>query len=104
MRCAVILPTLNVVPFGQRRVREIRRLASIRFYRLEQFANFDMAGKAITPPPPTATPEKITVTATVQYAFKFSALRLPLKVCVPPITVVTRRYHSLTPASHQDGV
>lgn len=55
-------------------VQQLGGVANLEFDSLEQFANSDkgMAGKALPPPPPppTATPEKITVTATVQCAFR----------------------------------
>jgi len=55
-------------------VQHLGGVANLEFDRLEQFANLDkgLAGKALPPPPPppVATPEKITVTATVQCAFQ----------------------------------
>ena len=55
-------------------VQQLGGVANLEFDRLEQFSTLHEApaGKALPPPPPpaTATPEKITVTATVQCAFQ----------------------------------
>jgi hypothetical protein len=55
-------------------VQQVGGVANLDFDRLEQFSRLGqgLAGKALPPPPPppAATPEKITVTATVQCAFQ----------------------------------
>ena len=55
-------------------VQQLGGVANLEFDRLEQFAKLGegLSSKAVPPPPPppAATPEKITVTATVQCAFQ----------------------------------
>jgi uncharacterized protein len=55
-------------------VQQVGGVANLDFDRLEQFSRLGqgLAGKALPPPPPppAATPETITVTATVQCAFQ----------------------------------
>jgi uncharacterized protein YggE len=53
-------------------VQQLGGVANLEFDRLEQFSELSSAAKAAPPPPPppAATPEKITVTATVQCAFQ----------------------------------
>ena len=56
-------------------VQQLGGVANLEFDRLEQFTKLGsgLFGKAVPPPPPplpAATPEKITVTATVQCAFQ----------------------------------
>ena len=52
-------------------VEQLGGVANLEFDRLEEFSKLNQApaGKPV-PPPPTTTPEKITVTATVQCAFQ----------------------------------